>query len=66
MNYLLGYKTNPQVRRLHNVKVVQSRRGWKVDEVCKAIIDANDSIAYESCARCGKWTPVDFAKGACR
>jgi hypothetical protein len=66
MNYLSGYKTNPQVRKLHNVKAVQSRQGWKMDEFCKAIADANGGIASEICACCGKLTPPDCEKGTCR
>ena len=59
MNYLKGYRTNPQVRMLHNVKAVQSRKGWKQDEVLKAIEDAGAGIAYEFCEERRLWRPLD-------
>ncbi len=46
MRYLKGYKTNWQVRMLHNVKAAQSRQGWKMPEVYRAIADAKEGIAY--------------------
>ena len=59
MNYLKGYKTNPQVRMLHNVRAVQSREGWKQAEVLRAIADATSGIAYEFCEICNGWKPLD-------
>jgi hypothetical protein len=59
MRYLKDYKTNRQVRMLHNVKAAQSRQGWKLPEVLRAIADAKEGIAYETCAECGKWTYLD-------
>ncbi len=63
MNYLKGYKTNSQVRLLHNVKAVQSRRGWTQAEVLKAIEDSRAGIAYEFCKTCGLWNPLDCKSG---
>jgi hypothetical protein len=59
MNYLKGYSTNPQIRVLHNVRAVQSRKGWKQAEVFKAMEDAGAGIAYEVCAICSRWKPLD-------
>ena len=63
MRYLKDYKTNPQVRKLHNVKAVQSRKGWKAEEVHKAIADAYAGIAYEFCETCRGWNPIDCKTG---
>jgi hypothetical protein len=57
VNYLRGYGTNPQVGKLHNVRAVQSRKGWKQAEVLRAIADAG--IAYEFCETCNRWKPLD-------
>ena len=59
MRYLKDYKTNPQVRKLHNVKAVQSRKGWKQAEVLRAISDAEAGIAYKFCEICNGWKPLD-------
>jgi hypothetical protein len=59
MRYLKDCKTNPQVRMIHNVKAVQSRRGWKQVEVFRASADAESGIAYELCEICNGWTPLD-------
>ena len=59
MRCLKGCKTNPQVRVLHNVKAVQSRKGWKRAEVLRAIADAEAGIAYEFCETCKRWKPLD-------
>jgi len=59
MNYLKGYRTNPQVRLIHNVKAVQSRKGWTKAEVEKAMADAQAGIAYEFCETCKLWNPID-------
>ena len=59
MRCLKGCKTNPQVRVLHNVKAVQSRKGWKQPEVFRAIADAEAGIAYEFCETCKRWKPLD-------
>ena len=59
MNYLKGYRSNPQIRMLHNIKAVQSRKGWKEAEVFKAMHDARIGIAYEFCDTCGLWNPLD-------
>ena len=59
MNYLRGYRTNPQVRLIHNVKAVQSRKAWTQVEVEKAMADAQDGIAYEFCEICKLWNPID-------
>ena len=59
MNYLKGYRSNPQIRMLHNVKAVQSRKGWRRTEVLKAIEDAGAGIAYEFCEACLLWSPLD-------
>jgi len=37
---------NPQLRRIHNVAVVQSRKGWTKAEAFQAITDANAGITY--------------------
>jgi hypothetical protein len=63
MNHLKGYRTNPQVRILHNIKAVQSRKGWKQAEVFKAITDAEAGIAYEYCETCRSWNPLDCEAG---
>jgi hypothetical protein len=44
---LNGADTNPMVRKIHNVKVVQSRKGWKYADVEKAIADAKAGIVYD-------------------
>lgn len=44
---LNGADTNPKVRMLHNIKVVQSRKGWKYAHVEKAIADAKAGIVYD-------------------
>ena len=59
MIYLKGYRNNPQIRMLHNVKAVQSRKGWRHAEVLKAIEDAGAGIAYEFCEACRLWRPLD-------
>ncbi len=59
MHYLRDHKTNPQVRALHNVKAVQSRKGWKEADVFRAIADAEAGIAYEFCEICNRWKPMD-------
>jgi len=59
MRCLKDRKTNPQVRVLHNVKAVQSRKGWKQAEVLRAIGDAKAGIAYEFCGTCNRWKPLD-------
>jgi hypothetical protein len=38
--------TNPQVRRIHNVTVVQSRQGWTKEDAYRAITDADHGIVY--------------------
>ena len=42
-----GAHENPQVRRLHNIKVVQSRKGWKFADLRKAMADAAAGIVYD-------------------
>ncbi len=59
MRYLKDFRTNPQVRVLHNVKAVHSRKGWKQAEVLRAIADAEAGIAYEFCETCNRWKPID-------
>jgi hypothetical protein len=59
MRHLKNRRTNPQVRVLHNVKAVQSRKGWKQAEVLRAIADAEAGIAYEFCGTCNRWKPLD-------
>jgi hypothetical protein len=59
MHYLKNRRTNPQVRVLHNVRAVQSRKGWKEAEVLTAIADAKAGIAYEFCETCNRWKPLD-------
>ena len=59
VNYLEGYRTNPQIRRIHNLKAVQSRKGWTQAEALKALSDANSGLAYEFCDTCRRWTPLD-------
>jgi hypothetical protein len=44
---------------IHNVKAVQSRKGWKQPEVFRAIADAEAGIAYEFCETCNRWKPLD-------
>ncbi len=44
---LRGAHTNPMVRKLHNIKVVQSRQGWKYADIEKAIADAKAGIVYD-------------------
>lgn len=34
-------------RRVHNIAVVQSREGWTMADVMKAIADAEKGIRYE-------------------
>jgi hypothetical protein len=45
MNTLKGVDANVQISILHNVKVVQSRKGWTRAEAEKAITDAKAGIA---------------------
>ncbi len=59
MDYLKGYRSNSQIRMLHNIKAVQSRKGWRQAEVFKAMDDARIGIAYELCDACGLWNPLD-------
>lgn len=54
-----SYRTNAQVRLLHNIKAVQSRKGWTLAEVEKAMADAKAGIAYEFCEICKLWKPID-------
>ncbi len=44
---LRGAHRIPAARRLHNMMVVQSRRGWKYADIEKAIADANAGIVYD-------------------
>ena len=37
---------NEQLRRLHNIQVVQSQRGWKLSDVQQARLDATNGIVY--------------------
>jgi len=41
-----GIAENVQVRILHNVKVVQSRKGWTQAQCTQAIADARKGVAY--------------------
>ena len=59
MNYLKGYGTNPQIGKLHNVRAVQSRKGWKEAEVLRAIANAEAGIACELCGICNRWKLLD-------
>ena len=59
MRCLKDRKTNPQVRVLHNVKAVQSRKGWKQAELFRAITGAKEGIAYGFCETCNRWKPLD-------
>ena len=44
---------------IHNVRAVQSGKGWKQPEVFRAIADAEAGIAYEFCETCKRWKPLD-------
>ncbi len=44
---LKGAHTNPQVRMLHNIKVAQSRPGWRYADVLKAMEDAKAGMVYD-------------------
>jgi hypothetical protein len=59
MRYLKDFRTNPQISVLHNVRAVQSRKGWREAEVLRAIADAEAGIAYEFCEICDGWKPLD-------
>jgi len=59
MRYLKGFRTNAQVRMIHNVRAVQSRKGWKQVEVFRAIADAEAGTAYKFCETCNGWKPLD-------
>ena len=59
MRYLKDFRTNPKVRVIHNVRAVQSRKGWTMQEVLQAIAHAKDGIAYELCETCRRWKPLD-------
>ena len=37
---------SPALRRLHNVRIVQSRKGWTQAEVWQAIKDADAGTTY--------------------
>ncbi len=44
---LKGAHANPQVRMLHNIKVAQSRPGWKYADVLKAMEDGKTGVVYD-------------------
>ncbi len=42
-----GAHSNFMAQKLHNVKVAQSRKGWKMADIEKAIADAKAGIVYD-------------------
>ena len=39
-------RVRPALRRIHNVTVVQSRKGWTRADVMQALADADKGIVY--------------------
>lgn len=37
---------NDNMRKIHNIKVVQSKAGWTMAQVTKAIVDAKAGVEY--------------------
>ena len=60
---LKGAHTNPQVRMLHNIKVAQSRKGWKYADVEKAIHDAKAGMVYDRTDNCTADAAVGGRRG---